>query len=225
MGGPVSTHGQSPLTGEVGVTASPPKGRTGVRVCLFWRQQYRMLPTFMKWIFAILLFFVAFYAAVLILWEVERHVLLPIEAARPPTAASRPHFWIQVFAGKWTANTVPYASTTFAFAHSVIWALVLNLGPFAATLTLIYLYLIRPLIRIGKEQTMKLQQYNNQRDQVIIGEIWKRLPPENRESIIKIVEEGFEYGGKAMDNEFLAIPYSERGAREFVKRLNEIDVT
>jgi hypothetical protein len=220
----MSKVGQNPSTLER--TASP-AGRSGGRAeSSFLRQQFRRLPTWAKWIVAVLLFFAVFFTLVSILWQTEKHLLTPIEAARPPTAATRPHFWIQVFAGKWTPNSVPYASTTFAFAHSAVWAIVLNLGPFVATLTLIYVYLIRPIIRLGKEQTMKLQQYNNQRDQVILGEIWSLLPHENRETIMRIVEQGFERGNKAMDNEFLAIPYADRGARElFVKRLNEIDVT
>ena len=73
---------------------------------------------------------------------------------------------------------------------------------------------------------MKLQQYNSQRDQVILGEIYSLLPREDREAVMRIVEQGFERGAKAMDNEFLAIPYTERGAREsFLRKLNEIDVT
>jgi hypothetical protein len=61
---------------------------------------------------------------------------------------------------------------------------------------------------------------------VILGEIYSLLPHADREAVMRIVEQGFGRGGKAMDNEFLAIPYTERGAREsFLRKLNEMDVT
>jgi hypothetical protein len=215
----MNKFGQSP---PKTATPRPQAGRAEISAL---RRQFRRLPTAAKWIVAVILSFSVLFALVWILWEAERHLLPPIEAARAPTAATRPHFWIQVFAGKWAPNSVPYASTTFPFALSAVLALVLSVAPFLATIPLIYLYLIRPVIRLGKEQTMKLEQYNNQRDQVILGEIYSLLPGENRESIMRIVEQGFRQGKTAMDDEFLAIPYTERGAREFARRLNEIDVT
>jgi hypothetical protein len=217
----MSNLGQTPTELE----RAPPPPQAGRAEISVLRRQFRRLPTVAKWIVAVILSVFVFFALVWILWQVERHLLSPIEAARAPTAVTRPHFWIQVFAGKWAPNSVPYASTTFPFALSAVLALVLSVAPFIATITLIYLYLIRPVIKLGKEQTMKLEQYNKQRDEVIIGEIYSLLPLEKREELIRIVEQGFRQGSQAMDNEFLAIPYTERGAREFVRRLNEIDVT
>jgi hypothetical protein len=220
----VSDLDRSPSTAE-SATPPPPAATTSVRQRMSLAKLYRGLPTSVKLILAGIILLSVFFAFVCILWWAERHLLPPFAAASVPIAPTRPHFWIQVFAGKWVPNSIPYASTSFPFALSAVLAIVLNLGPFGATITLIYLYLIRPVVRLGKEQTMKLQQYNNQRDQVIIGEIYSLLPVEQREAMMKIVEQGFAQGSKAMDNEFLEIPYSERGAREFVRRLHEIDVT
>jgi hypothetical protein len=185
----------------------------------------RGLPSSGRWTVSAILIVLVFFGVVWGLWIAERYLLPALPAAAPPIAPTRPHFWIQVLVGKWVPNSVPYASTSFAFSLSVVLAFVLNLGPFAATITLIYLYIIKPMVRLGKEQAMKVEQYNNQRDLVIIGEIRKLLPPEQRELIMPIVEQAFQNGNQAMEKEFLPIPYGERGAREFFKRLQEIDVT
>jgi hypothetical protein len=197
-----------------GPTSDRPRMTLGVAL--------RGLPSSGRWTVAAILIVLVFFGMVWGLWTAERYLLPPLPAAIAPT---RPHFWIQVLVGKWVPNSVPYASTSFAFSLSVVLAFVLNLGPFAATITLIYLCIIKPMVRLGREQAMKVEQYNNQRDLIIIGEIRRLLPPEQRERIMPIVEQGFQNGSQAMEKEFLPIPYGERGAREFFRRLQEIDVT
>jgi hypothetical protein len=187
------------------------------RLWTAFREWLKQLPISARIAIGGALIVAVFFSLVLILCVAENAGLSTVPAA---------NFWILIFAR--LPPSMPYPATAFAFSLSVVLGVVLNLGPFGATLTVIYLYLVRPLINLGKAEAMQVTHYNDQRDRIIIGAIYRLcregVPPDQREKIMAIVEAGFQIGKEEMDKEFLPIPYGERGAREVLRRLHEIDL-
>jgi hypothetical protein len=67
------------------------------------------------------------------------------------------------------------------------------------------------------ERLMKIQDFNNQRDQLVIGELYRVLGLDQSKQIIPIVEEAFRKATLALGEEFLPIVYGKEGAQAIVQ--------
>lgn len=129
---------------------------------------------------------VLFAVAVFSLWAAEVFIK---SSGKPPTSAEQLNFWIQVVAGKWLPDRVPYARTSFLYALSAGLALLLNLVVIAGLISLIigWVRKVRPLLlTLELEDTMTNEQVIHFRDARVIAEINKHYP--NREMLATIRE-------------------------------------
>jgi hypothetical protein len=117
---------------------------------LLWplRPRFHQIGVLGKIIIFLLLGLTIFFAAVMILWWAAKYHLSRPESDLGKYVIEPPWvFWLQVVVGKYLPGSAPYPTRSFAYSLSAVLAFVLSFGPLAGTITVIWTYGFRPLLK------------------------------------------------------------------------------